>query len=84
MKSSIELSPLDLSMHFAQKKQALKRNIDMIPRIIHVFWGGKTNPCVDACIRRMADINPSWRVVHYTDFNEAEEIDGFDKLQIAH
>lgn len=54
----------------------------MIPRIIHVFWFGEVNPFVEACIARMSEVNPSFTVRRYSNFDEAEYVQGFDSLML--
>ena len=53
-----------------------------IPRHIHTFWSGPRNPIVDACLLRMHRANPSWTVSIHTDFAEADEVEGFERLQL--
>ena len=54
----------------------------MIPKIIHVFWSGKRNVIVEACIARMRIANPEWVVLRYDDFEETDFVQGFDALSI--
>jgi hypothetical protein len=54
----------------------------MIPKLIHVFWSGDRSWFVDACISRMREVNPGWRVIEYSDFVEADHVEGFERLSI--
>ena len=54
----------------------------MIPKIIHVFWKGNHSEFVEACIARMRSMHPSWTLHRYSNFDEAEYVNGFDKLQM--
>lgn len=53
-----------------------------IPRIIHVFWQGRRDPIVEACIARMREINSGWDVRRYDAYDECEEVEGFDALRV--
>ena len=53
-----------------------------IPRIIHVFWQGRRDPIVEACIARMHEINSGWDVRRYDAYDECEEVEGFDALRV--
>jgi len=57
-------------------------NLQMIPKIIHVFWKGKHCEFVEACIARMRSMHPSWTLIRYSDFEEADHVHGFDKLAV--
>ena len=54
----------------------------MIPKILHVFWRGPPMVIVEACIQRMRVMHPNWDVRRYSDFDEADPVEGFDKLEV--
>lgn len=56
----------------------------MIPKILYVFWLGPSHVIVEACIARMREMHPDWDVRRYSDFEEAEPVDGFDNLSVTH
>tara|TARA_B100001769_G_C22024501_1_gene550533 strand:- start:226 stop:1023 length:798 start_codon:yes stop_codon:yes gene_type:complete len=54
-----------------------------IPKIVYVFWEGKSNLLVDICLSSLYKMNPTWKIVVLNSSN-IQKTKGYESLGVRH